>query len=45
MKPKCTGPHCYDASVRRQKGRGSFIGWALWLCSRCGQVVKMKEVA
>ncbi len=42
---KCTGEYCSGARVRKQKGRGSFVGWTLWVCSHCGQIVEMVKEA
>lgn len=39
----CKGRYCSGARVKRQVGRGSFAGWLLWICDRCGQVIRMKE--
>lgn len=43
MAIKCTGKYCAGAKVNRRVGRGSFKGWVLWICSHCGQVVKMEK--
>jgi len=42
---KCKGEFCGGARVVREKGKGSFAGWALWICRHCGQVVKAVRVA
>lgn len=40
---KCDGRFCYDAITKKQKGKGSFRGWTLWICDNCGQIVKMEK--
>jgi len=40
---KCQGKYCGDSKVRRETGKGSFAGWILHVCQRCGQVVHMEK--
>jgi len=41
-KTKCTGKFCGGAKVKREKGKGSFVGFVLWICSHCGQITHME---
>lgn len=43
MVVKCPGKYCQGAKGGRKEGKGSFKGWILWVCSHCGQVVKMTK--
>lgn len=40
---QCNGEYCSDSKVTRQKGKGGFKGWTLWICDHCGQVAKMEK--
>ena len=40
---KCTGKYCYDREYTKEKGKGSFKGYTLWICKQCGNVIKMEK--
>jgi len=40
----CTNKYCYDQGTRRERGKGSFKGYVLYICNHCGQIVKMFKV-
>jgi hypothetical protein len=41
---RCNGKYCSGAPVRKVRGRGSFVGYMLCICSHCGQIVKMWKI-